>query len=150
MQLPTVVKWRMMNLSYWKCMLINCFTGFTMCRRGILHKKFATHTCVLLKYRNDIVAQNSLLSFTIHGTGKRTHRTNLLQKNVPTINDAAKPQYTVIIEEWRDTGSCASGFSIAYILQLWVLICHWASSFQGHLLSNYMRTRNSKKKSLAY
>lgn len=61
------------------------------CKRSVIfHKSYSTHTCTLLKCRNDVVAQNILPNYPFDinsfyhcDTSNRTSRINLLGKEWP-------------------------------------------------------------------
>ncbi|GBM51585.1 hypothetical protein AVEN_827-1 [Araneus ventricosus] len=60
-------------------------------RSTVLHENCANHTCTLLKCRNNVVAQKKFITHTIDGTGNRTRRTYLLEKEWPYGKRCRKP-----------------------------------------------------------
>ena len=83
-------------------------------RSAISQENGSTQTCTLLKFWHDLTAQNTFIPSTIYGTGNRT---NLPEKNGPTIYDAVKPHRTVTFGECICADGVSNSFSFAHILQ---------------------------------
>ncbi|GBN19601.1 hypothetical protein AVEN_246986-1 [Araneus ventricosus] len=80
-------------------------------RSAVLHENCAIHTCKVLKCWNDMVAQNRFIAFTIDGTGNRTRRTYLFEKEWLDDKRCHKSTpHSFFQNQEALTSSCQNGF----------------------------------------